>query len=125
VSGFWQFFWFVVEIFLFMAYLIVLFHVFADLFRDSKMGGWAKALWVVVLMVVPLLGSLVYLIARGRGMNERQAQQAAEAQRAAAAYIRETAGRAPAHEIAEARSLLDRGVLTPAEFESLKVKALQ
>ena len=71
MSGFWQWFWLVVEIFIFFAYLMILFQIIGDLFRDKALGGFAKALWVLVLVVAPFFGALVYLIARGRGMTER------------------------------------------------------
>ena len=124
MSEFLQSFWFIVEIFLFLAYLMVLFHIFADLFRDSKLNGWIKALWVVILMVLPLFGSLIYLISRGQGMNQRSAAAAAQAQRATADYIREAAGRSPAQEIADAQALFEKGAITRDEFEMLKSKAL-
>lgn len=124
MSGFWQFFWFAVEVFLLLAYLIVFFQIIVDLFRDRRMGGFAKALWVVVLMVLPLIGALIYLIARGRGMDARRRAVQLEAEENVQAYIRETAGRSPAHEIAEARALLDAGTITPEEFTVLKAKAL-
>ena len=124
MSTFWQSFWLVIEIFLFMAYLIVFFQIISDLFRDTRLGGVAKALWVVVLMVLPILGALVYLIARGRGMDERRRDAQIRAEKGVQDYIRQTANRNPAQEIAEARSLLDSGVITPAEFETLKAKAL-
>lgn len=124
MSEFWQSFWFIVEIFLFLAYLMVLFHIFADLFRDSKLNGWIKALWVVILMVLPLFGSLIYLISRGQGMNQRSAAAAAAAQRATTDYIREAAGRSPAQEIADAQALFEKGAITRDEFAMLKSKAL-
>ena len=124
MSEFLQSFWFIVEIFLFLAYLMVLFHIFADLFRDSKLNGWIKALWVVILMVLPLFGSLIYLISRGQGMNQRSAAAAAAAQRATADYIREAAGRSPAQEIADAQALFEKGAITRDEFAMLKSKAL-
>ncbi|WP_075891879.1 SHOCT domain-containing protein [Actinomyces provencensis] len=124
MSTFWQSFWLVIEIFLFMAYLIVFFQIISDLFRDTRLGGVAKALWVVVLMVLPILGALIYLIARGRGMDERRRDAQITAEKGVQDYIRQTANRNPAQEIAEARSLLDSGAITPAEFETLKAKAL-
>lgn len=124
MSTFWQSFWLIIELFLFMAYLIVFFQIISDLFRDSRLGGFAKAVWVVVLMVLPLLGALIYLIARGRGMDERRREAHIAAEKGVQEYIRQAASRNPAHEIAEARSLLDSGVITPAEFETLKAKAL-
>ena len=68
---FWSFFWLLVWSFFFVAYLMMLFQIFGDLFRDKELGGFAKVLWVVVLFVVPLLSALVYIIVRGRGMAER------------------------------------------------------
>ena len=70
---FWDFFWLLVWSFFFIAYLIVLFQIVADLFRDRELSGWWKALWIVFLILLPVLTSLVYLVARGRGMAERQA----------------------------------------------------
>lgn len=124
MENFWNFFLLIVEVFLFMAYLIVFFHIIADLFRDTKMGGAAKALWVVFLIVLPLIGSLIYLIVRGRGMEQRRADAAALAQRSMDEYIRKAAGANPAETIAEAHRLLQSGVISPAEFATIKAKAL-
>lgn len=125
MSDFWQFFWVIVEIFLFVAYLLVLFNIIADLFRDSQMGGFAKALWVVVLIVIPLIGSLIYLIVRGRGMNQRLVEQRAAVDQATRAYVREAAGTGPAQEIQAAQELLDRGAIDAQEFQVLKARALR
>ena len=81
MTEFWQSFWLIIELFFLFAYLIVLFHIVADVFRDRTMGGFAKAIWILFLWVVPVLTALVYLIARGRGMEERQQEVAAAAQR--------------------------------------------
>lgn len=112
------------EIFFFLAYLMVLFHIFGDLFRDRELGGLAKAVWVILLIVFPLLGSLVYLIARGNGMTKRTLAAREKSVEATQTFIRETAGRNPAQEIATAKSLLDAGAVTPAEYELLKADAL-
>jgi len=122
---FGQAFWLVVEIFFFVAYLVILFHIFGDLFRDKSIGGFAKAMWVLFLIIVPWLGALIYLIARGNGMAERS--QAAYAQQRAATdqYIRETvSSSSPADEISKAQQLLSSGAITPEEFANIKAKAL-
>ncbi len=124
MSDFWQFFWFAIEIFLFFAYLIIFFQIISDLFRDKSLGGWAKAAWVIGLMIFPLIGALVYLIARGEGMTERSARAAATAEEGFQHYIRETAGTSPAAEISAAQALLEKGAITQAEFDTLKAKAL-
>ncbi|WP_166851369.1 SHOCT domain-containing protein [Isoptericola sp. BMS4] len=125
MDGFWDFFWFLVWIFLFMAYLMVLFQILTDLFRDRELNGWWKALWVVLLIFLPLLTALVYLIARGRGMAERQVAAVKTAKADTDAYIQSVASQAsPADQIASAKSLLDAGTISAEEFERLKAKAL-
>jgi predicted ferric reductase len=122
---FGQAFWLVVEIFFFVAYLVILFHIFGDLFRDKSIGGFAKAMWVLFLIILPWLGALIYLIARGNGMAERA--QAAYAQQRAATdqYIRDTvSSSSPADEISKAQQLLSTGAITPEEFANIKAKAL-
>lgn len=123
MDTFWDFFWYLVWIFLFVAYLIVLFQILTDLFRDRELSGWWKAVWVVFLIFVPMITALIYLIARGRGMSERQLLAVKEAKAGTDAYIREVAG-SPADHIASARKLLDEGTITPEEYERLKAKAL-
>lgn len=105
-------------------YLMVLFQILGDLFSDGKLSGWAKALWVIALIVLPLLSALIYLIARGKGMGERAARQAQQAQAATDTYIRSVAGSDPVNQIANAKALLDSGAITQAEFDHLKSKAL-
>jgi hypothetical protein len=123
MDDFWSYVWFLLWIFLFMAYLIVLFQILTDLFRDHQLNGWWKALWVVLLIFVPMLTALVYLIARGRGMAERNMAAAKDAKAATDDYIKTVAG-SPADHIASAKKLLDDGTITPQEFEALKAKAL-
>ncbi|WP_159808797.1 SHOCT domain-containing protein [Cellulomonas citrea] len=120
----WQSFWLVVEIFFFVAYLVVLFQIVADLFRDREQGGFAKAVWVFFLIAFPLLTALVYLIARGKGMGDRQVAAMHAAQQHTDDYIREVAGTSPAHQIELAKKLLDDGAITPEEYASLKADAL-
>jgi predicted PurR-regulated permease PerM len=125
--SFWDIIWFIVVFFAFTAYLMALFWILTDLFRDHQLSGWLKAVWVVCLIVFPLITALVYLIARGRGMSERSAQQYTEARKAQDEYIRSVAssnGASGAEQIAKAKELLDKGAITQAEFEQLKAKAL-
>lgn len=110
--------------FVFISYLMVVFTIIGDIFRDSSLNGWLKAVWIIFLVFLPFLTSLVYLIARGQGMAQRRGEQIAELRAAQTAYIRETAGSSPADDITKARGLLDSGVITQAEFETLKAKAL-
>jgi ABC-type dipeptide/oligopeptide/nickel transport system permease component len=123
--SFWDVVWLVLISFFFVAYLMVMFSILTDLFRDSGTSGWAKAIWVIALIFLPLLTALVYLGVRGRGMAERTEQRAEIARQQQEAYIREAAGRAtPADQIAQARALLEQGAISPAEFERLKQQAL-
>jgi uncharacterized membrane protein len=113
-------FWFVV----FIAYLMVLFSILADIFRDESLNGWVKAVWVILLVFVPFLTALVYLIVRGKGMAERNATQIMQQKDAADAYIRTVAGSSPVEEIDKANTLRDDGTITEAEFEAIKSRAL-
>ena len=118
------FFW----VFVFFAYLMVLFSIIGDLFRDSELNGWVKAIWIIFLIFVPFLTALIYLIARGNGMTKRSIAQATEMRKAQDEYIRATAGTAASStgvdDIAKAKTLLDSGTITQAEFDALKAKAL-
>ena len=115
-------FWF----FIWIAALMVWFRCLFDLFRDKSLSGWAKAGWSVLLIFVPWVGALIYLIARGRSMTERQMAEVAEMKAAQDSYIQEVAGAktSPASQIADAKSLLDSGAISQAEFDALKAKAL-
>jgi ABC-type Fe3+ transport system permease subunit len=107
-------------------FFVILFQVVFDLFRDHELSGWAKAGWLIFIVVLPYLGLFVYLIARGRGMAERAAKERAANREAMEEYIRTTAGGGggPASEIAAAKSLLDSGSITQEDFEALKRKSL-
>lgn len=124
--SFWDIIWFILITYLFVAYLVVFFGVVADLFRDKELGGFAKALWFVALIFAPVLSLLVYVIARGRGMAERQVDQAIAAQRRQEAYIQSVAGSSPTPtaQIAEAKQLLDTGAISATEFDTIKANAL-
>jgi hypothetical protein len=115
--------WYTLTIIIFISYLMVLFSIISDIFRDHKLSGGMRAVWVVALIFFPFLTALIYLIARGKGMTERAAAQAAQNKAATDDYIRSVAG-GPADEIARAKSLLDAGTISPAEYEVLKAKAL-
>lgn len=124
MDSFWDFFWFTFTLFLMIAYLMVLFNVLIDLFRDKQLSGWAKAIWVFFLVFLPALTALVYLIVRGAGMAERSAVQMQRAKADTDAYIREVAASSPSDQIAQAHQLLSSGAITQQEFDALKAKAL-
>lgn len=124
MDSFWSWFWLLIWWFLFFAYLVILFQILTDLFRDRTLSGWWKAVWIVGLIVFPFLTALIYVIARGNGMADRQVAVVKKAQADTDSYIREVAGRSPAEHITEAKALLDQGVITPEEFSRLKAKAL-
>lgn len=123
-QSFWDIIWWFLWAFVFISYLFALFAVIADLFRDQKLNGWWKAVWIIFLIFVPFLTVLIYLIARGNGMAERSAKEARQVQSATDDYIRDVAGSSPSDEIAKAKSLLDAGTITPEEFASIKAHAL-
>ncbi|MFJ1456509.1 SHOCT domain-containing protein [Nocardia wallacei] len=120
----WEVLWLLVMSFAFVAYLLMLFYIIGDLFRDRETSGWVKAVWIVFLFVVPLLTSLVYLLVRGRGMAERSAAAIESTRAAEKDYIRSAAGTNSAAQIADAKKLLDDGAISPQEFDRLKHKAL-
>ncbi len=126
MENFWSIIWIVIWSFVFVAYLFVLFYILTDLFRDHQLSGWWKALWIIFLIFFPYLTALVYVIARGKGMSERQLAAVRQARTDTDAYIRDVAsgGKSPADHIADAKALLDNGTITQQEFERLKAKAL-
>lgn len=115
------------EFFLFFAWFMCLFWIFGDIFRSKDLGGGGKTFWVFFVILIPWLGILVYLIARGKGMHERQLEQMQAVQKAQADYIKSVAA-APASgaadQITSAKGLLDSGTITKAEFDQIKAKAL-
>jgi hypothetical protein len=123
--SFWDVVWFIIISFAFLAYLMVLFNIIGDLFRDRETSGFAKAVWMVGLIFVPFLTAFVYLITRGRGMAERSARTVELAQRQQEAYIKEVAGQTtPADQIAQAQAMFNAGVISQSEYDTLKAKAL-
>ena len=118
---FWTMLWF----FLFFIWIWILITVFADIFRSHDMGGWAKAGWTIFVVVLPFLGVLFYLIARGKSMQERAMQRAAQQERDFRGYVQEAAGgTSSADQLSKLADLKERGVLTDAEFETEKAKVL-
>ena len=124
METFWDIFVTTLWIFLLFAFLMVLFYIFSDLFRDHTTSGWVKAIWIILLIIFPPITALVYLIARGKGMQERALAEAQEVKKAQDAYIKNVAGADPAEQIAKAKQLHDQGVIDDAEFATLKAKAL-
>lgn len=118
---FWSMLWF----FLFFMWIWLLISLFADIFRSDDLSGWGKAGWVIFLVVVPWLGALVYLIARGGSMQERTMADMAARERATRSYIQDVAGSgSTADEIAKLASLRDSGALTDQEFAQQKAALL-
>ena len=120
-------FWTMLEFFLFFVWIWLLIVVFSDIFRSHDMGGLAKALWVIFVIIIPYLGVLIYLIARGGSMHERAAAQAAQQQKAFDAYVKQaagTSGSSSVDELAKLADLKSKGVITDAEFEAQKAKLL-
>ena len=113
--------------FLFIIWIWLLITVFIDIFRSHDIGGWAKALWVIFVIVLPFLGVFVYLIARGGKMHERAANEAAQQQKAFDDYVKQTAGASgdtSADQLSKLADLKSQGVLTDAEFDAQKAKIL-
>jgi hypothetical protein len=112
--------------FLWILWIFLLIRIFIDIFRSDDMGGWAKAGWSIFVIILPFLGVLVYLIARGSGMAKRDQQQAVAADQAARSYIQSAAGTSTsvAEEVNKLAALRDQGVLTEQEFETQKAKVL-
>ncbi len=118
-------FWSMLEFFLFFLWIWLVIMVFFDIFRSHDMGGLAKTLWVLLVIIIPFLGVFVYLIARGGSMHERAAQQAQQQQKAFDSYVQQAAGSdSTADQLAKLAELKDKGALTDAEFAAEKAKVL-
>jgi hypothetical protein len=126
INSFWDVLVWSFWIFIWIAAIMIWFRCVVDLFGDHTLSGWGKAGWVIVLIFVPWLGALIYLIARGKSMGERQMAAIADAQAQQEKYIKSVAAASasPAEQITHAKSLLDSGAITQAEFDGLKAKAL-
>jgi hypothetical protein len=117
--------WTMIIFFAWVAWIWILIVLFTDIFRRRDIGGWGKAAWVIFLIVLPFLGSLIYLIANHDGMADRQAKQIQGQQEQFDSYVREVAADSgPAAQIDKAKKLLDDGTITQSEFDALKAKAL-
>ncbi len=119
--------WTMLELFAFFIWIWLLIIVFMDIFRSPDMGGLAKALWVIFVIILPLIGVLVYLVARGGSMHERAEAQARQQQKAFDDYVRKAAsgsGSSSAEELSKLADLKAKGVITDAEFEAQKAKLL-
>lgn len=120
-------FWTMLEIFVFILWIWLLIAVFGDIFRSHDMGGVAKALWVIFVVIIPFIGVLVYLIVRGGSMHERAAAQAKREQEAFDDYVRKTAGaqgESSVDQLSKLADLKEKGVISEAEFEAQKAKLL-
>ena len=118
-------FWTMLMIFLWVIWFMLLFRVIGDIFRDDDLSGWGKAGWSVLVILLPFLGVFVYLIARGRGMGERELGRARRSEEEFRSYVRESAGAgSQAEELSRLAELKDRGAITAAEFEQAKAKVL-
>lgn len=114
----------IIWIFLFVAWILVLFTIVGDLFRDHQLSGWWKAVWIFFLIFVPFLTALVYLIARGHGMRERSIKEQADVRKHFESYVRETAGTTPVDELHKLHDLKEKGAISDAEFERMKAKLI-
>jgi len=120
-------FWTMLEFFLWVIWIWILIWVFIDIFRSPDLSGWAKALWFVFVLFIPLIGVLVYLIARGSSMQERAQQDARTQDQEFRQYVQQAAATAPANtadQLAKLADLRDRGVISAEEFEREKAKVL-
>ena len=116
-------FWTMILFFFWVAWIWVLVMIFSDLFRRHDAGGWTKALWMIFIIFLPFLGVFIYLIAEGHGMADRDMKNMQQSQQQFDQYVQSVAGGSAA-EIEKAKSLLDSGAITQAEFDTLKAKAL-
>ena len=119
-------FWTIFMIFLWVIWFWILITIFIDIFRSHDLNGWEKALWFIFVLILPLIGVLVYLIARGGKMHEHAARDAQVQEQQFRQYVQEAAGsgESTAEQLSKLADLRDRGVITPAEFESQKAKIL-
>ena len=114
----------VLSIFFLVIFIWILIVILTDLFRDHELSGWSKAIWAFFLIVFPYITAFIYLIARGKGMRERQMKDAAEAQKESEAYIRRVAGSSPVDELHKLNELKEKGAISQAEFDQMKTKLM-
>ncbi|MET4159476.1 SHOCT domain-containing protein [Agromyces sp. PvR057] len=120
----WDWIWFSFWIFAYIAYLFTLIYIAIDIFRSHDIGGWMKALWILLLVFLPFVTGLVYLIVRGQGMAERSSSRRPEIVEYSDEEVRKVSFANPADEITKAAALRDQGVITDGEFNAIKAKAL-
>jgi uncharacterized membrane protein len=118
--SFWHFLWEMLVVFAFVVWVIIFFQVVFDLFRSKDVSGAGKAGWLILLIILPFIGVLIYLVVRGHGMADR----AVRTQLEDADRLRVATGQAPADQISQAKQLLDQGVITDAEFQAIKSKVI-
>jgi hypothetical protein len=116
--------WWTIELFFLFMFIWIFVMLIADIFRDHELSGWGKAGWILLLIILPLIGSLIYIIVRGPSMAERSAKQAAEAQAQMDDYIRQTVALGPAAELTRLATLRDAGTISEDEFQSMKAKVV-
>ena len=114
----------VVEIFLFVVWIWILFTIITDIFRDHEMSGWAKAIWILFLVFIPFLTGLIYLIVRGSGMRDRAIKAQTDAKKHFDEYVQEQAHSSPADELHKLNELREKGALSQEEFDQAKTKLL-
>lgn len=124
MSNFWDIVWLIAEAFMFFVYLVVLFHIFADLFRNHEMSGISKALWVIGLILPVPFVAVAYILIHGAGMARRQHAMLERMKSDTDNYIRHVTAKSPAEQISDAKALLDAGTISADEFAKLKAKAL-
>jgi len=117
-------FWTILEIFLWVLWIWIVIWIFIDIFRSHDLSGWAKALWFLFVLFIPLVGVLVYLIVRGGKMQERAVQQAQQDDKQFRSYVQDAAGTSTADQLSKLADLRDRGVITAEEFDREKAKIL-
>jgi Phospholipase_D-nuclease N-terminal len=120
----WEAIWLVFVTFVFISVLMMLFSVIVDLFRDDSLSGWGKAGWIIVLILMPFLGLLIYVIARGKGMTDRALKEQVDTKESFDDYVRTVSGGGPASELEKANTLHMAGKLSDEEFAQLKAKIL-
>ena len=120
-------FWSMFIFFLWVIWIWILIWIFIDIFRSNDLSGWAKALWFLFVLFIPVIGVLVYVIARGGSMHERAAQQAQQEDAEFRSYVQQAAASSPAStadQLAKLADLRDRGVISAGDFEREKAKVL-
>ena len=121
---FWHYVWLLLWFALIFMWVMIVFQIITDMFRDHKTSGWLKAIWIVFLFFVPFLTALLYLIINGRKMAERQREAMQTARAAQDTYIRQAVQASPAEQISQAKQLLDAGAISQEEYEQIKARAI-